>query len=46
MATERIEAEVRKLNPGRDEDHIKSVALDCLSVMRAIAPALVDGGAK
>jgi hypothetical protein len=32
-----IEATVRKVNPGRTEDHIKSVALDTLSVLRALA---------
>lgn len=43
------EAEARKLNPGRSEEHIKSVALDGLSIyraMRAAEPAaLVQMGA-
>lgn len=31
-----VEAVCRKVNPGRSEDHIKSVALDALSVLRAL----------
>lgn len=31
-----IEATARKINPGRSEDHIKSVALDALSIYRAL----------
>ncbi len=31
-----IEATARKLNPGRSEDHIKSVALDALTIFRAL----------
>lgn len=32
-----IERVARKVNPGRSEDHIKSVALDCLSIIRNLA---------
>ena len=32
-----IEAAARKVNPGRSEDHIKSVALDALSIIRALS---------
>ena len=32
-----IEATARKVNPGRSEDHIKSVALDALSIIRALS---------
>jgi hypothetical protein len=32
-----IEATARKINPGRSEDHIKSVALDALSIIRALS---------
>jgi hypothetical protein len=31
-----IEATARKINPGRSEDHIKSVALDALTIFRAL----------
>ena len=31
-----VEAVARKVNPGRSEDHIKSVALDALSIIRAL----------
>jgi hypothetical protein len=34
-----IEATARKINPGRSEDHIKSVALDALSIFRALSAA-------
>jgi nucleotide-binding universal stress UspA family protein len=34
---ELIEATARKINPGRSEDHIKSVALDALSIIRALS---------
>jgi hypothetical protein len=36
-----IEATARKINPGRSEDHIKSVALDALSIFRALSAASV-----
>jgi hypothetical protein len=32
-----IERVARKVNPGRSEDHIKSVALDALSIIRALS---------
>lgn len=37
-----IEQMIRKLNPGRSEDHIKSVALDALSIFHAVAQRLED----
>jgi hypothetical protein len=38
-----IERVARKVNPGRSEDHIKSVALDCLSIIRNLAGTKTNG---
>lgn len=35
-----IEATARKINPSRSEDHIKSVAMDALSIVRALIDAV------